>query len=463
MSSLSAAAYRAAVAPPMMAALALMALAGCASQTAAPPAVTPPPKAVAATTPRPAQPAAKPKAPSFDAPPAHPIPYAALPNPVKPPEPPQPSVVSPSPPPATAGRALSSLPGWAAEDHLAALKAFQAGCGVAKAPAWKAVCQRARQSDAADETAARAFLEANFVAEAPSPTGLLTAYFSPEYPAQEAPDEVFSAPVRPRPPDSADDPRLGAPRAAIEAEPAIGARAFMKAEDLFYLQIQGSGTLVFPDGRRMKAIYAGDNGWPFTAIARPMREAGLLPASNLSGDAIRGWLSDHRGPEADAVMDKNERYIFFTLVPDDGREPAGAAGQPLVAGRALAVDPGFHPYGGLYWIDADAPTLNGAVPAYRRLALALDTGAAIRGERRADLYLGRGDAAGHEAGRVRHVLNLVRLIPNPAPSAVLASPNPGHETPAPETRAKAGGDQAVVRGGGHRASGAWTRRADPGR
>ncbi len=470
MSSVVPAAYRAAVAPPLLSVLALATLAGCATQEATP-SVASAPRPISVVASRAAEPSAptpRPKPPSFDAPPAHPIPYTALPNPVKPPESaaPPPVASSPSPPSPTGYRSLATLPGWAAEDHLAALNAFQAGCGVARAAVWKSVCQRARQSTATDEAAARAFLEANFTAEAPSPTGLLTAYFSPEYPAQDTPDEIFSAPVRPRPPDSADDPRLGAPRAGIEAEPAIGARAFMKAEDLFYLQIQGSGTLVFPDGRRMKAVYAGDNGWPFTAIARPMREAGLLSAANLSGDAIRGWLSDHRGPEADAVMDKNERYIFFTLVPDDGREPTGAAGQPLVAGRALAVDPGFHPYGGLYWIDADAPTLTGAAATYRRLALALDTGAAIRGERRADLYLGRGDAAGHEAGRVRHVLNLVRLIPNSTPATVLASPNTptsGHETPSQDPRAKAGGDQAVVRGGGHRASGAWTGRTDPGR
>lgn len=344
------------------------------------------------------------------------------------PESPLPSPVISLPPaatpvPPTALRSLASLPGWTEEDHLAALKAFQAGCGAARAPEWKAACIRARGVVAVDDAAARVFFETNFAAEQPAPTGMLTAYFAPEYPAQDMPDEIFSAPVRPRPPDTADDPRLGARRAEIESEPAVGAKAFMKAEDRFFLQIQGSGVLVFPDGRRMKAIYSGDNGQPFTAIARPMMRAGLLPADRLSGDAIRGWLSDHRGPEADAIMDKNERYIFFDLVPDDGREPSGAAGTPLTAGRAIAVDPTFHRYGALYWLDADAPTLNGAVPTYRRLALALDTGAAIRGERRADLYLGRGDAAGREAGRVRHVLNLVRLIPMPANDTA------AHETP----------------------------------
>jgi membrane-bound lytic murein transglycosylase A len=325
-------------------------------------------------------------------------------------------------------RPLSSLPGWTDEDHLAALRAFQAGCGVARDPDWKAVCARARQTIASDGAEARRFFETNFAAESPSPTGLLTAYFAPEYPAQELPDEIFRAPVRPRPADP--DAYAGRPRADIETDPAEGARAFMKPEDLFFLQIQGSGVLILPDGRRLKAIYTGDNGLPFTPIARPMLRAGYLAAERLSGEAIRAWLADHRGDEADGVMDMDRRFVFFDLVPDDGLDPAGAAGALLTAGRAIAVDPAYHRYGALYWIDADAPTLNGAVAAYRRLALALDTGAAIRGERRADLYLGRGGAAGEEAGRVRHVLNLVRLIPLAVPTASLP-PGPPHETIAP--------------------------------
>lgn len=323
----------------------------------------------------------------------------------------------------TALRPLSSLAGWDTEDHIAALRAFQAGCGVERDPAWRAVCERARALDAGDDRDARTFFEASFEAEGPAAAGLLTAYFSPEYPAQDTPDEVFSAPVR-RTPDMDEGPLT---RAQIETAPADGALAFMKAEDLFFLQIQGSGTLVFSDGRRLRATYAGDNGYPFTPIARPMVQAGLLPAGQASGDAIRGWLAAHRGEEADAVMDRNDRYIYFSLKADDGLEPAGAAGTRLTPGRALAVDPSFHPYGALYWIDADAPTLKGAAQTYRRLALALDTGSAIKGERRADLYLGRGDEAGREAGKVRHVLNLVRLIPRRLDQTLAAH---DHETSA---------------------------------
>jgi membrane-bound lytic murein transglycosylase A len=309
---------------------------------------------------------------------------------------------------------LSRLPGWLEEDHAAALQAFQEGCVVAKATAWRAVCQRARAQTSLDEASARAFFEDNFRADLRPVTGLLTAYFAPEYPARDEPDEIFSAPLRPKPDDSSGEDAgspLLADRAAIEAQPVTRALAFLKPEDLFFLQLQGSGTLVFEDGRRAKAVYAADNGRPFVGIARPMAEAGLLGPTGTSGDAIRAWLADHRGPEANAVMDKDPRYVFFNLVPDDDRDPAGAAGVALPAGRSLAVDPSYHAYGELYWIDAAAPVLTGAARTYRRLAVALDAGSAIRGDVRADLYMGRGEQAGAEAGHVRHSLLLIRLVP----------------------------------------------------
>ena len=366
-------------------------------------------------------------------PPFKPIASTPVPNPPAP---------TPTAPPLTTpgGRVLtplSVLPGWADEDHAAALQAFQTGCSANRAPVWRAVCQRAKEQQAVDEASARAFFEDNFKADVRPASGLLTAYFAPEYPAQTTPDEIFSAPVRPKPDDvymvdpgpgdppgrkicrqKADEDLVPCPeRVDIEAEPADDPLAFMKPEDLFFLQIQGSGELIFPDGRRLKAIYAADNGRPFVGIARPMAEAGLLAPNRTSGDAIRAWLGDHRGAEANAVMDKDPRYVFFSLVPDDAKDPAGAAGISLPAGRAIAVDPNFHAYGELYWIDAAAPVLSGGAKVYRRLAIALDTGSAIRGEVRADLYMGRGDQAGEEAGRVRHTLSLIRLVPVSAAGA----------------------------------------------
>ncbi len=362
-----------------------------------------------------------------------------------------PSALAPAPPPVAhapvGAAAFLALPGWEEEDHAAALRAFQAGCAASRDPAMRQVCAKARALGAeAPEGAAKQFFQFNFVPVALPGEGVLTAYFAPEYPARRASEGVFTAPVRPRPPAShapawspaptpfaadasadGDDPVGGlltagaspapvvplavADRAAIEATSAPDALAWMRPEDLFFLQVQGSGTLVFPDGGRAKALYAGDNGRPFVAIARPMVREGYLPRERASADSIRGWLAAHAGPQAQQVMDLNPRYVFFRLAPDDGRDPAGAAGTPLTPGRSLAVDPSRHAYGELYWVDASAPVLNGAFPRYRRLALALDTGSAIRGEIRADLYTGRGVAAGAEAGRVRHTLRLVRLVP----------------------------------------------------
>lgn len=338
-------------------------------------------------------------------------------------------------PPATPTTALSfsSLAGWSEDDHLAALNAFRAGCGVAKDPALARVCGLAKTTVIQDQQGARAFLEANFRPEPLGDEGLLTAYFAPQYEARMSRNAEFTAPVRGLPADlvvldlGAFEPAFVgkkitghvegptfAPypaRAEIEAVPTDKPLAWMRPEELFFLQIQGSGILVLPDGRRVRAAFAGHNGKPFVGIAGAMRDQGLLPDNNTSGDAIRTWLAAHRGPEADAIMRLNPRYVFFKMAADDGKEAVGAAGVPLPAGRAIAVDPSKHGYGGLYWLDAAAPKLAGAFPAYRRLAVALDTGGAIKGEVRADLYMGSGNAAGAEAGRVRHTLRLYRLVP----------------------------------------------------
>jgi membrane-bound lytic murein transglycosylase A len=326
-----------------------------------------------------------------------------------PPPSPYPPAERPGPPQPAPERTLSlaTLPGWRDDDHAAAFGAFLEGCGASRDPAMALVCRNARAMGPLGREDARRFFEANFRIEPSAPAGVLTAYFAPEYEARRRPDREFSAPVRPAPPPGA----VGADRTRIETQPAPDALAWMRPEDLFFLQIQGSGVLTFEDGRRMKALYQANNGQPFVPIANTMRDRGLLARDNTSGEAIRAWLRDNRGPDAEAVMRLNPRYVFFRLAPDDGRQPAGAANIPLPTGRAIAVDPAFHTYGELHWIDAEAPMLRDAFPTYRRLVMALDTGGAIKGQVRADLYLGLGPAAGAEAGRVRHTLRMYRLVP----------------------------------------------------
>jgi len=314
-------------------------------------------------------------------------------------------------------RDFAQLDGWAQDDHASALAAFQTSCRSTRPLALAGVCRRAQGVGRLDDAAARRFLETNFRPMPIAAAGLLTAYFSPVYAARSERDAEFSAPVRPRPADlSSWGPGAGAEgpyadRAAIDARPADDALAWVRPEDLFFLQIQGSGVLVFGDGSRSKALFDGTNGAPFVAIAGPMVRMGLMSSGGASSSAIRRWLADNRGQAAQAVMDLDPRYVFFRLAPDDGSDPAGAAGAALIAGRSVAVDPSEHALGELLWIDAAAPTLAGAFPAYRRLVVAMDTGGAIRGAARADLYLGRGDAAGDEAGRVRHLLRMWRLEP----------------------------------------------------
>lgn len=352
-----------------------------------------------------------------------------------------PTTQAPTSPPAAATAsvlAFETLAGWSQEDHLAALDAFRAGCGVSRDQDLARVCRLARDGGPRDESGARLFLEANFRPQAVGDQGLLTAYFAPKYDARMSRSVEFSAPVRAAPADlvmldlGAFEPGLAGKkvagrvkdgrfepypdRAAIEASPVDKPLAWMRPEELFFLQIQGSGVLALPDGRRVRAAYAGANGKPFVGIANAMRERGLLSDANTSGDAIRAWLADNRGPRADEIMRLNPRYVFFKLSEDDGKEPVGAAGVPLPAGRAIAVDPSRHAMGELYWLDAAAPKLAGAFPAYRRLAVALDIGGAIKGEVRADLYTGSGPGAGAEAGRVRHDLRLYRLVPVPPKS-----------------------------------------------
>jgi membrane-bound lytic murein transglycosylase A len=356
-------------------------------------------------------------------------------TPMKPAGPAEPGLgpVASLPPTASGAVSFNDLAGWSQEDHLSALAAFRQGCGVAKEPAMAEVCRKARADRSADDASARRFLEVNFRAEPIAGQGVLTAYFAPEYEARMSRSAEFSAPLRGKPLDLVTldlgqfEPSFAGKkvtgriegdqfvpypdRAAIEATPETRPLAWLRPEDLFFLQIQGSGVLTLPDGRRVRAAFAGHNGKPFVGIANALRDRGLLPDNNTSGEAIRTWLANHRGPEADAIMRLNPRYVFFQTLPDDGKQAVGAAGIPLPAGRAIAVDPSKHALGELFWLDASAPKLTGAFPTYRRLAVALDVGGAIKGDVRADLYTGTGAAAGAEAGRVRHDLRLYRLVP----------------------------------------------------
>ena len=329
---------------------------------------------------------------------------------------------------------FAKLTGWEQDDHKAALEGLSAGCKIARVPDLAAVCKRLAQQPPQDAASARRFFETQFQVVAIETPGLLTGYFSPEYDARFESDLEFTAPLRAKPADLivaplgktdaiavgrvVDGQMVPYPdRTEIELQGLGQPLLWLRPEDLFFLQIQGSGTAILPGGERKKLVYEASNGRTFSGLAKIMRERGLLADAATSADAIRQWLVAHKGPEAAALMQTNPRYVFFTLAVDDGQQPIGAAGVPLPPGRSIAVDPSVTPMGGLYWIDAQAPVLSDAFATYRRTVVALDTGGAIKGPARADLYLGKGPAAGIEAGRIRHTLRLYRLQPLPDATA----------------------------------------------
>ncbi|MGH6956586.1 MAG: MltA domain-containing protein, partial [Caulobacteraceae bacterium] len=161
---------------------------------------------------------------------------------------------------------MESLPGWGAEDHAAAFAAVQGACAQEPRARRPRVCDKILAEGRLGEVEARRFLDARFRAEPVPGEGLLTAYYAPLYQARRAPDDQFSAPVRPPPAD----PAFAPARAQIDRQPADDALAWMRPEDLYFLQVQGSGVLDFPDGERERAVFAASNGRPYVAIAHPM-------------------------------------------------------------------------------------------------------------------------------------------------------------------------------------------------
>lgn len=346
-------------------------------------------------------------------------------------QPTQPPAETPNPVPAE--KRLSVLPGWDTSDAFIALEALRSTCAYKKGRQYAAVCQAMTGQDFDSPDQVKGFLLRTLQIEPIDGTGTLTGYFVPDYDAVTTASAEFAQPVRLRPDDlvyvagsQMTPPQTAAKVAARKAGatyvpyysraeieqmpvPATGTY-YMRPEDYFYMQLQGSGFLDLPDGSRVYAAYAADNGLPFIGIAKVMVDRGILASNQTSGDNIHAWLAAHRGPEAAAVMNANPRYAFFAIQPNQ-TEPLGAAGIPLPPGSAIAVDPTLHDLGDLFWIDANAGTLNGAFPAYQRLVAALDTGGAIKGNIRADLYVGHGDRAGTEAGRIKHVLHMYRIVP----------------------------------------------------
>ena len=181
--------------------------------------------------------------------------------------------------------------------------------------------------------------------------------------------------------------------------------------DLLAIQIEGSARVILEDGTPLRINYNSHNGYPYRSISRVLIERNLIPREGMSMQRIRDWMAANPD-EAPKVRAANRSYVFFRItgLSNEG-EPVGAQGVPLTPGRSIAVDR-LHEYGTPFFIEANLP-IESAKPVspFHRLMIAQDTGSAIVGPARADLYWGAGDDAGRIAGRIRHRGRFVMLLP----------------------------------------------------
>ena len=325
---------------------------------------------------------------------------------------------------------FNEVSGWASDKHGEALVAFQRSCpkltsgpetriatdGGTKSIApgeWARICDAANVVRAGDYRAARLFFESNFRPLTVQAPGKFTGYFEPEMRGSRAPSRLFTVPVYRRPPDLTDKPYYT--RAEIEAGALKGkGLEIAYVQDpvgLFEVQVQGSGRIQLAEGGTMTLGFDGSNNRPYTAIGAVLVEMGVMKKEDATWPAIRDWLK--RNPQqAREVMRKNERYIFFRDTRTSA--PIGAEGVALTAQRSMAVDPAITPYGTPVWIDTRRPVYRkpGATEPYRRLMIAQDAGAAIKGPARGDVFYGAGPQAAEWAGRMNSDGRAIILVPN---------------------------------------------------
>lgn len=328
--------------------------------------------------------------------------------------------------------AFADLPGFAEDDHRAAFAIFaqHAAAIVADAAALRlavpapealrAVCRRALDRSITTDAAARAFFEENFQPHRLLPEsgpGFVTGYYEPVVAGSLTRTAEFTAPLLGMP----DRPPSPYPtRAEIEAGALDGIAAplvFLRDKvEVFFAQVQGSLRVALTDGRTLRLTYADRNGHPYTSIGKWLVAAGELQATQVDMDQVKAWIRD-KGQAPDepggALMLRNNSYVFFAqntaLGADDG--PVGGAGLPLTTLRSLAIDRSIWNYGLPFFLSADLPWQSQAATPFRRLMIAGDTGSAILGPARADIFFGSGDAAGARAGTIRHSCDFTMLLP----------------------------------------------------
>lgn len=353
--------------------------------------------------------------------------------------------------------AFEDLTGWRDDAVEEALPAFLRSCRrienlpdgarlseseafAGKAEDWRPVCAEAARIPPGDRAAARRFFETRFqpwsARNNRNPLGLFTGYYEPLLHGSRKRHGHYTVPLYGRPPelvmvdlgrfrDDLKGKRIAgkvekgslvpfADRKAIDE----GALAGRKLEivwvddpvEAFFLQIQGSGRVELAEGGEVRVGYAAQNGRPYTSIGKALIQSHALDPHAVSMQTIHAWLAAHPD-KIDDVLEKDASYIFFQEVKGEG--PTGAEGVPLTPGRSMAVDLKYMPLGVPLWLAAGVPDPDEAKPDRRlhRLLVAQDTGGAIRGPVRGDLFWGFGPEAEALAGRMKHRGKLWVLLP----------------------------------------------------
>jgi len=300
---------------------------------------------------------------------------------------------------------FSDLDGWETDDHSAALTVFRNTCADLDGPDWQGLC-------AVAETApdARAFFELFFrpVLIGGDDPALFTGYFEPELNGSLRRTATYRYPLYRLPPEVAGVWRT---RREIEEDGLLHGRGLEIAwvddpVELFFLQIQGSGRIRLPDGNVIRVGYGGRNGHPYRSIGQELVRRGVYEPHQVSAQVIQNWV--RRNPvQGQELLYHNPSYIFFREVEiaDADTGPLGAMNRSITPMRTIAVDPGFTPLGAPVWIEKDGEN------PMRQLMIAQDTGGAIRGAQRADIFFGFGDQAGLDAGRIRDPGRMMVLLP----------------------------------------------------
>ncbi len=301
----------------------------------------------------------------------------------------------------------ADLGGWTGDDHAEALDVFRETCRDLTEGDWPTVCKLAGTA-----TDPRLFFETLFrpvmITDGQQP--LFTGYYEPELNGSRVRSQDFSVPLYRLPDDIPEDgPWLSREQlidTGILENRGLELVWLRNEVDKFFLQIQGSGRVRLDEGGVMRLGYGGKNGHPYRSIGRELIRRGIFEEHQVSAAVIRNWIEDNPERGAD-LLNHNPSYVFFREVSqvDLEKGPLGAMNRSITAGRSIAVDPEFVPLGAPVWVEKA-----GKAP-FRRLMVAQDTGAAINGAQRADIFYGTGAEAGIEAGRIRDGGRMVVLLP----------------------------------------------------